>query len=412
MPCFGQGRNATFRRDLSTPVPVIPDGFGVNIHFTDPQPGEMRMLAASGVRWVRMDFKWDLTETAKGKYDFAPYDRLMSALTPFDLRALFILDYGNPLYDDGSPPRTRAARRAFVSWAVAAAKHFAGRGIVWETWNEPNNQMFWPPRPNANEYAELALAVGRAFRAAVPNETLVGPAVSEMDFAFLEECFKAGLLEYWPAVSVHPYLRSHPELVVADYTQLRELIRKYAPKGRQISIISSEWGYSSVWRGMSEEKQGQFLARQWLTNVANDIPLSIWYDWRDDGSDPADPEHHFGLVSNAYREGRELVYDPKPAYLAAKTISTFFRGYRFEKRLNTGEPEDYVLAFRKVNELRFAVWTTANRGRSVLLPLSAGQYSTTLHTGPETGVKSGEAKGLTINLTAAPVYIREQSAKK
>lgn len=30
------------------------------------------MLAGAGIRWVRMDFKWDLTELEKGKFDFAP----------------------------------------------------------------------------------------------------------------------------------------------------------------------------------------------------------------------------------------------------------------------------------------------------------------------------------------------------
>jgi hypothetical protein len=402
----GRERDSTFRRDPAARVPVIPDGFGVNIHFTDPQPGEMKMLAESGVRWVRMDFKWDLTEPAKGTYDFAPYDRLMSALAPFGLRALFILDYGNPLYEGGGPPRTEATRQAFARWAVAVAKHFAGRGIIWETYNEPNNQMFWRPRPNANEYAALALVVARAFRAAVPDEKLVGPAIAEMDFAFLEGCFKAGLLEYWPAVSVHPYLRSNPELVSGDYYHLREMIKTYAPKGKQIAIFSGEWGYSSVWPGMSEEKQGQFLPRQLLTNLANDIPLSIWYDWRDDGSDPNEPEHHFGLVSNAYHEGREPVCDPKPAYLAVKTLTTFFAGYQYEKRLDVGGPDDYVLLFRNGVNSRVAAWTTANQEHHLVIPLDPGRYTTTGHTGGNIASITANQNGVPITLTTAPVYLR------
>lgn len=174
-----------------------------------------------------------------------------------------------------------------------------------------------------------------------------------MDFAFLEECFKAGLLEYWSAVSVHPYHRSDPEMVGREYCRLREMIKAYAPprtgepgglvktqgvregsvERKDIPIFSSEWGYSAVWPGMSEEKQGQMLARQWLTNVGNNISLSIWYDWQDDGVDPKDPEHHFGMISNDYHEGRDPVFDPKPAHLAAKTLTTFFAGYQFEKRL-------------------------------------------------------------------------------
>ena len=39
--CWGA---AVARGEL--PGPVVPAGLGVNIHFTDPQPGELEMLAA------------------------------------------------------------------------------------------------------------------------------------------------------------------------------------------------------------------------------------------------------------------------------------------------------------------------------------------------------------------------------
>ena len=365
LPCSGCVRNSNcpFVSPSATTGPVIPEGFGVNIDFTDPRPGELALLAKSGVRWVRMDLKWDETEKERGRYDFAAYDRLMKALDSERLRVLFILDYGNPLYQNGAPPRTEATREAFARWAVAAAKHFAGRGALWEVYNEPNHSMFWPPKPNVQEYVALALTVGRAFRAAVPDEKLIGPATSEIDFDFVESCFKAGLLEYWSAVSVHPYRRNNPETAAQDYCRLRELIKTYAPvrtgsgsdrvdAAKQIPIISSEWGYSAAWSNLSEEKQGELLARGWLTNVANGISLSIWYDWHDDGANPSEAEHHFGMVSNTYYDGRDPVYDPKPAYAAAKTLTTFLSGYRFDSRIETGRAEDYVLAFRKGDELR------------------------------------------------------------
>jgi len=150
--------------------------------------------------------------------------------------------------------------------------------VIWETYNEPNLAQFWAPQPNVNDYVALALAVGRAFREGVPAERLIGPATSGMDFDFLEKCFKAGLLEYWSAVSVHPYRRSDPETAAHDYCRLREMIRTYAPAKKEIPILSSEWGYSSIWPNTDDAKQGQLLARQWLTNVANEVSLSIWYD--------------------------------------------------------------------------------------------------------------------------------------
>ena len=59
------------------------------------------MLSEAGFRWVRMDLKWDSTETRQGLYDFSAYDRLLETLKPYNIHTLFILDYGNPLYDNG-----------------------------------------------------------------------------------------------------------------------------------------------------------------------------------------------------------------------------------------------------------------------------------------------------------------------
>ncbi|HEV7684723.1 MAG TPA: cellulase family glycosylhydrolase [Pyrinomonadaceae bacterium] len=413
LPCSGciRAKSCGFA-SAATAGSEIPESFGVNIDFTDPQPGEIKMLSAAGFRWIRMDLKWDLTETKPGLYDFAAYDHLLEALKPYNIHTLFILDYGNPLYDNGAPPRNEATRQAFARWAVAAAKHFAGRGVLWEIYNEPNHSTFWPPKPNAQEYIELALTVGRAFRESAPNEKLIGPATSEIDFDFLERCFKAGLLEYWSAVSIHPYRHSDPETAAEDYCRLREMIRTYAvqsPKfktqSQSIPIILSEWGYSSVWRGLSDEKQGELLARTLLTNVANEISLSIWYDWRDDGQDANDPEHHFGTVFNSYHVNREPVYDAKPSYLAAKTLSEFFKGYRFEKRVEVGSSSDYVLALRKGETLRFAAWTTGN-SHKVVVQLGPNQLSAIRHTGESVELSSADQKGLAITLSSAPIYLR------
>ena len=147
-------------RAAAPPSPVVPEGLGVNIHFTDPKPGEMKMLADGGFRIVRMDFVWGGTEREKGKYDFSAYDRLMTALEPHGIKALFILDYSNKNYDDGLSPCSDEGRKAFAAWAAAAAQHFKGRGILWEMYNEPNI-TFWKPKPKVEDYVLLALEVGK-----------------------------------------------------------------------------------------------------------------------------------------------------------------------------------------------------------------------------------------------------------
>ena len=388
----------------SLPSAVVPDGLGVNIHFTDARPGELEMLAAAGFHWVRMDFSWGGTERRPGEYDFTAYDRLLAALEVRKLRALFIFDYGNRLYGADSSVATEAGRRAFSRWAAAAAVHFQGHGILWEIWNEPNGG-FWKPKANVDDYAALAVAAAKAIHSAAPGEAVIGPATSGVDLQFIESCFKAGLLDWWDAVSVHPYRQEAPEGAAAEYLKLGELITRYATSGKSIPILSGEWGYSSAWQNFDEATQGQMLARQWLVNLANHIPLSIWYDWHDDGTDRLEPEHHFGTVANAYHAGGSPVYEPKPAYLAAKTLTSVLQGFQFTKRLALGRPDDYALLFRKGDELRLAVWTTLPQPEPVRIHSSPGEFEVIIHTGERGESLVAKENGLLFTPTHAPQYL-------
>ncbi len=294
---------APYRARYPLPNAVVPTGWGVNIHFTKPAPGEMEAIAKP-FRWVRMDFVWDAIERSKGVYDFSAYDGLMASLDSHRLRPIFILDYGNGLYQKGSP-RSEEAQNAFCDFVAASVAHFRHRGIVWEMWNEPNIQ-FWSPHPNVDEYISLARKVGITIRSKARDEWYIGPATSTFDWKFLARCFDAGLLRYWDAVSIHPYRPPEPESVTADWDRLRAMIARTAPKGRRVGMISGEWGYSDAWGGMSQARQGDYVVRQYLVNLLSGVDLSIWYDWKNDGPSPTDPEHHFGTSF------ADLT--PKPAY--------------------------------------------------------------------------------------------------
>jgi len=352
----------------------------------------MEQLAAAGFTWVRMDFTWEATERGPGVYDFSAYERLLSALEAKGIRALFILDYGNRLYDEGLAPHTEAGRQAFARWAAAAVKQFAGRDIIWEMWNEPNIG-FWKPEPNPPDYIALALAVGKAVRAAQPDACYVGPATSGVDFNFLEQCFQAGLLDYWDGVTVHPYRSEPPETAIPDYERLRALLAAYGPKGKQIPILSGEWGYTATRVG--PELQGKYLARQWLSNLLAGVPLSIWYDWHDDGPDPNEGEHNFGTV--AYD------YSPKPAYRAAQTLTSALRGLRFQARLTVGDSDDFILSFAE-GERRVLVAWTVGAAHQVPLPLAEGHCTVISMTGESQEASVGP-EGLRLLLTDAPQYL-------
>ncbi len=336
------------QRENALPDQVIPFPFGVNIHFVEPRQRELDLIHSAGFRFIRMDVTWSTVERRRGEYDLSGYDMLMEALESRDIRPLFILDYGNPLYDDGLAPHTDRGRAAFAEFAYRAAARFRGRGILWEIWNEPNIH-FWKPQPNVDDYAKLAVETAESIRQADPDAIVVAPATSGIDLVFVEECFQRGLLEHIDVVSVHPYREAPPETVSSEYSRLRQLVDAYAPAGKTVPLISGEWGYTTT--KVSLEQQAMYLVRQFLTNMLIGFKLSIWYDWRDDGTDPKEPEHHFGTVG--------FGLDPKPAYLAVKTLVNQLYGYRLVGRLHVGGEEDYVLLFERRGSRKIAAWTTA-----------------------------------------------------
>jgi hypothetical protein len=163
---------------------------------------------------------------------------------------------------------------------------------------------------------------------------------------------------------------------------------------------------------MDEVKQGKLLAREFLSNLANGVPLTIWYDWHEDSADPKDPEAHFGTVHFPYERDSKPVYRPKPAYLALKTLTRVLDGYQYSKRLPVGSADDYVLLFTKEKDVRLAAWTTSLGEQKVLIPASPGRVSITDHLGQSLR-PAGPHKGkLEITLTDAPQYLAPKRPNK
>lgn len=399
------------------PEPVFPEGMGVNIHFVTGHEKDLDLIQAAGFKFVRMDFAWGGIERRKGEYDWSGYDQLVANLEKRGLRGLFILDYSNDLYEErvtttdpihgggrkstASPQRPESVA-AFAKWAGAAAAHFKGRRIIWEIWNEPNI-FFWSPKPDVRQYTTLALATCKAVRDADPDASIVAPATSGFPWEFLEEFFKAGALEHLDGVSVHPYrdYKRSPETAAADYQRLRALIDRYTPpvKKGKLPILSGEWGYATHDKGVTLETQAAFAARQQIVNLLNNVPLSIWYDWKNDGPDPSEREHHFGTVTTDLQ--------PKPSYLAIQTLARELAGCRIERRLESGGPDDYIVVCRNAAGRRtIAAWTTGTGARVELMLSGVPERGLEIVNwkGETSKAETDEAK-LTLQLGPLPQYV-------
>lgn len=388
---------------LLTPTPelwtlpgrVIPEPFGVNIHFTQPAPGELELLDAMGVDFVRMDLFWHQIEhECQGCYDFAAYDQLVAQLSERGIRLILILDYGNLLYGGGDAHHYDEGRAAFARFSATAARRYRGRGIIWEIWNEPNLDKFWHGSPDPLSYARLATATITAIRSVDPTALIVGPATSGFPWEYLQTLAAAGLYTKLDAVTVHPYRFDAPESAWADYAQLRTILDRASPD-RKIPIIAGEWGYATVEGGITERQQAAYLTRQYLSHLTADVELSIWYDWRNDGLNPHDPEHNFGLVT------AELA--PKISYRAAQTLVATLSGYQFQRRIPLANPADYLLLFRNHERVALAAWTTGEP-HSVTLPAFCEVVESVNLLGATQPLTATNG-GLDISLASAPGYV-------
>jgi hypothetical protein len=97
-----------------------------------------------------------------------------------------------------------------------------------------------------------------------------------------------------------------------------------------------------------------------LINSYQKIPVSIWYDWKNDGTDPNEREHQFGTVKHDL--------NPKAAYLAAKVLSSTLAGYSIQQKLDLGNENDFAFKLTNGDREAVAFWTVGAR-HNVTLPI-------------------------------------------
>lgn len=358
---------ADYRAKFPLPGLEVPSGWGINVGLRGAPEADFDKLVSLGAKWVRFDLVWSRIEKFAGVYDFEEYDQIMASLKKRGIRAILILDYGNKVHDVDSP-RTREGRAAFARYATEAVKRYRGQGVLWEIWNEPNLKHFWRSEPSADEYVALVRVTADAIRTVSSQEWIIGPSISRFDWRYLERCFEEGMLQFLDAVSIHPYRDTRPpESSLGEWARLREMVDRFAPPGKQLPLICSEWGYATWGKGIKEEKQAEYIVRAYLSNLSAGVPITIWFSLRDRGVDPANKEHHFGIMGPALQ--------PKPAFKAIQATLKSLNGFEFDSRVDLGHEMDHGLIFRKGDLRRLLLWTSNPKGSIVELPVGIGGFA-------------------------------------
>ncbi|RKF43560.1 cellulase family glycosylhydrolase [Paraburkholderia fungorum] len=277
-----------------------------------------------GFSFVRTDLFWEAVQAPDG-WHFGEFDTLVSNLAQRKLGALFILGYKHYLFSPDQPPTTTRQLAAFYTYVYQSVHRYSGADVKFEVWNEENDELYWLAKPSPSQYRNLLVTAVKAARAANPKVIIASGGVQEMDLGFVRSVGDvSSATQRGPdAISVHAYRQKYPESVFSDYRKLREDLASYrnAP-----AIWTTEWSYPSygyvyvakIADGHSPKAlalQAKYTVRRFLVDWIAGVGLTAYYDMRDDGKDPMNREHNFGLL--------DANNNKLPAYNASKYLFSF-----------------------------------------------------------------------------------------
>jgi arabinogalactan endo-1,4-beta-galactosidase len=307
------------------PLKVFPQLRGVSLHpeATDSDPTVLRrefdMLHKAGANSVRFDIFWNSVEfQGRGVDDAATLARLDNVFAGARADHLkVILDlWSTPCWASSAPflllqncsvgwwnrgvtrypPRNPAD---YATFAVFAVRRWRVSLAALEIWNEPNSGQFLKGPAPAAEYAQLVEATYPVVKAVAPTLPVIA-SLGGTDTVFLGRLYSDGIRGNYDGIAVHPY--DQPDL-----SGLRAFHAYQLSQGDSTPLWVTEVGWSSIVHGEAGQADDVASVLKQLAALQY-VKAAEIYDMRDDGTDPTNPQDHFGLLYN------DLA--PKPAWRA------------------------------------------------------------------------------------------------
>lgn len=340
----------------STPARAEPPFvLGVATHLTrQPRPIDQSLdaLAAAGIMSLRDDAGWGRVERERGVLKIpAQWDEVIDGAVKRGIAPLLILDYGNNFYDGGGKPTSAEGIAAFVRYAQFLAQHYKGRVKRYEIWNEWDHGPGNTSPASADAYLRLVKAVHAAIKQIDPEAEIIAGAITSGGIreGFLTRLVEQGVLDHSDAISLHPYSAHSPEDWARWMKQVGDDLQRRAGRPIRVYLTEMAWPAHQGAYGISQQAQAENLVKMFL--LAKTMPFIKgiwWYDLQNDGPDPKNREHNFGLLDHELR--------PKPAYLALQQFSGLIREGEYVDSLSDG-PALRALHLRKNGQDTLALWS-------------------------------------------------------
>lgn len=229
------------------------DGYGVcaspqNRFQETVSPKVFDLLEMAGVRWVRLGFRWDEIEPAKGIYHFDKSDAIVNLSIKHNIKILGVIaktpEWASNANNTVLPPQNYEDWKRFVRKVVT---HYKGQINHWQIWNEPDIKKFWKGSPE--EYMLLLKEAYRVIKSIDPSMKVVSAGLdgnAEKGKVYLESLLKLGMTDYCDIIAFHPYGKT-PERSLQRVIKFREILDKYS-EGKPLWLTEVGW-QSGGWPG-------------------------------------------------------------------------------------------------------------------------------------------------------------------
>ncbi len=323
-------QHGSMQRHGSKPRPGAAAAGGAQFGVADPdlitekpavQASQLAAMKAIGITSVRLDANWSWVQYGGPKsYDWADLDQVVSSVRAAGMSVVLIID-GCPAWaaaagtsGDSSPQPASSAQ--YAQWAAAVAHRYEPQGVsTFEIWNEPNNQVFWQPKPNPAAYTADLKAAYTAIKSVNPAAFVIsaGLAPESNDgtniapITFLQGMYADGAQGSFDALGFHPY--SYPALPnsVQSWSGWSQMSQT-SPSLRSVMTANGD-GSKKIWvtevgaPSAGPDGVGQAAQASEFTQAIAAAKAASWiggcylYSWKDEGTDRSNSEDWFGLLT-------------------------------------------------------------------------------------------------------------------
>lgn len=367
------------------------------------------LVANAGIKFIRDEMLWQSVEQSQGVYTFKPeWENYIDTAISNELEPLIILDYGNPMYENGNGPTTDEAVAAYARYCYEVANHFKGRVKYFEVWNEWN----WGTGNNTNkrgdQYGKLIVAASAAIREANPDAYIIGMALGVTDNNYVADVLSyPGAYEAMDAIAAHPYSfpRKPEGEVSANLQGIRDVFTAKGLQPLPVWMTEMGWPSGNPPYGISETMSAAYGVRALAWALANPdiVERFFWYDFQNDGTDKDYYEDNFGLVD--HWKNLDVPVAAKASYAALSAFATKLSGYEFIKSIPM-EKGIYSYLFKDNNSIKPDILIVWSDGLQKTISLNIGSAEvelTDLFGNSSTPPKVGG--GINLFVTDQPVYI-------